>query len=82
MVKIGISNNHEQRHSILKRKTPFTFHCVELCHGDGELVAALEKVLHGLMEPVTFAEQFDGSTEWRKWDDRLPEWFELYRSWS
>lgn len=82
MVKIGISNNIEQRHAILKRKTPFAFECVELCHGDGGMVATLEKVLHGLMEPIVFDTPFDGSTEWRKWDARLPEWFDLYRSWS
>lgn len=82
MVKIGISNDYEQRHAILKRKTPFAFNCVELCHGDGAMVASLEKVLHGLMEPVVFETPFDGSTEWRKWDARLPEWFDLYRHWS
>lgn len=82
MVKIGISNNYEQRHSILKRKTPFRFECVELCHGDGSLIATLEKVLHDLMTPVKFDRPFDGSTEWREWDDRLPMWFEMYRSWS
>ena len=82
MVKIGISNNYEQRHAILKRKTPFRFECVELCHGDGSLVATLEKVLHDLMKPVNFDRPFDGSTEWREWDDRLPMWFEMYRSWS
>lgn len=82
MVKIGISNNTRQRHTILKRKTPFAFECVELCHGDGAMVATLEKVLHGLMEPIVFDTPFDGSTEWRKWDARLPEWFDLYRHWS
>lgn len=82
MVKIGISNNYEQRHAILKRKTPFQFECVELCHGDGSLIATLEKVLHDLMTPIKFNSTFDGSTEWREWDDRLPMWFEMYRSWS
>ena len=82
MVKIGISNNHKQRHSILKRKTPFSFICVELYHGDGSLIATLEKVLHDLMTPVKFDSKFDGSTEWREWDDRLPIWFEMYRGWS
>lgn len=82
MVKIGISNNYEHRHAILKRKTPFQFECVELCHGDGSLIATLEKVLHDLMTPIKFERQFDGSTEWREWDDRLPTWFEMYRSWS
>lgn len=79
MVKIGISNNTEQRHAVLKRKTPFAFECVELCHGDGGMVATLEKVLHGLMEPIVFDTPFDGYTEWRKWDARLPEWFDMWR---
>ena len=79
MVKIGIANNLKQRHRILKRKTPFQFECVELCHGDGSLIATLEKVLHDLMKPVNFDRPFDGSTEWREWDDRLPMWFDFYR---
>lgn len=82
MVKIGISNDHHRRHRELVARTPFAFNCVELCHGDGAMVATLEKVLHGLMEPVVFETPFDGSTEWRKWDARLPEWFDLYRHWS
>ena len=82
MVKIGISNDHKRRHSELVRATPFSFECVELCHGDGSLIAILEKVLHDLMTPVKFDHQFDGSTEWREWDDRLPVWFEMYRGWS
>ena len=82
MVKIGISNDHHRRHRELVARTPFAFNCVELCHGDGAMVATLEKVLHGLMEPVVFDTPFDGSTEWRKWDARLPEWFDLYRHWS
>ena len=82
MVKIGISNDHKRRHLELARATPFRFECVELCHGDGSLIATLEKVLHDLMKPVNFDRPFDGSTEWREWDDRLPMWFEMYRSWS
>lgn len=82
MVKIGISNNVDRRHRILKRKTPFRFNCIEMCHGDGETIAILEKVLHGVMEYVTFDTPFDGYTEWRKWDARLPQWFKLYRHWS
>lgn len=74
MVKIGISNDYQTRHTTLKRKTPFDWHCVELLHGDGGVISALEKKLHGLTEPVAFTEKFDGFTEWRKWDNRLPSW--------
>ena len=79
MVKIGISNDYEQRHSKLARSTPFRWDCIELLHGDGSLIADLEKELHGKTEQVQFADKFDGHTEWRKWDSRLPLWFDNYR---
>lgn len=31
--------------------------------------------LKGKTEPIDFSERFDGYTEWRKWDARIPEWF-------
>ena len=81
MVKIGISNNHEQRHAQLRRRTPFDWHCIELLHSnDGSLIAELEKELHSWTEQAEFREHFDGYTEWRKWDDRLPMWIEEYRA--
>lgn len=81
MVKIGISNNHEQRHGQLKRATPFDWHCIELLHSDdGGLIAEWEKELHSWTEQVEFKEPFDGSTEWRKWDNRLPRWIKRYRA--
>lgn len=81
MVKIGISNNHEQRHAQLRRRTPFNWSCIELLHSDdGSLIAELEKELHSFTEPATFREPFDGYTEWRKWDDRLPKWIKRYRA--
>lgn len=81
MVKIGISNNHKQRHAQLRRRTPFDWNCVELLHSDdGSLIAELEKELHSWTEPVEFSEPFDGYTEWRKWDDRLPMWIKRYRA--
>lgn len=79
MVKIGISNDYERRHTTLKRKTPFEWSCIELLHGDGAMIAALEKALHGLTEPAVFKEPFDGYTEWRKWDHRILEWFSNWR---
>lgn len=81
MVKIGISNNHEQRHAKLRRRTPFDWRCIELLHSDdGSLIAEWEKELHSFTEPATFRETFDGYTEWRKWDDRLPRWLKRYRA--
>lgn len=80
MVKIGISNNYEQRHAILKRKTPFDWSCIEILHGDGATIAEWEKEFHSWTEQVGFKDQFDGSTEWRKWDDRLPQWIKRHRA--
>lgn len=82
MVKIGISNEYSIRLARLKRVTPFDWDCIELCHGDGMLIASLEKVLHDMMVPVTFSYSFEGCTEWRVWDSRIYKWFDLYRDWS
>ena len=81
MVKIGISNDHEQRHAQLRRRTPFDWNCIELLHSDdGSLIAEWEKELHSFTEQAQFSEPFDGFTEWRKWDDRLPMWIKRYRA--
>lgn len=80
MVKIGISNDHERRHRDLKRATPFDWSCIELLHGDGEAIADMEKELHSITEQAAFSQPFDGYTEWRKWDDRLPMWIKRYRA--
>lgn len=78
MVKIGISNDHKTRLAALKRVTPFDWSCVEMLHSqDGALIAELEKELHSRTEQAKFKEQFDGFTEWRKWDDRIPAWINL-----
>lgn len=79
MIKIGISNDYAARHTTLRRTTPFDWSCVEMIHGDGALIAGLEKALHGLTEPAVFKNSFDGYTEWRKWDNRIPEWFSNWR---
>ena len=75
MVKIGISNDHRRRHRELAAATPFEWRCIELVHGEGARIAELEQELLGKTEPIDFGEQFDGYTEWRKWDARIPEWF-------
>lgn len=80
MIKIGISNNYKRRHAVLKRKTPFNWSCIELLHGDGATIAEFEKELHSFTSPAFFDQPFDGYTEWRKWDDRLPRWIERYRA--
>lgn len=70
-MKIGITHNPKQRHNKLKRDTPFSFRCVELIESIGEQIANLEKKLLAEYQPVEFAETFDGSTEWRLWDDSV-----------
>lgn len=81
MVKIGISNKYKKRHVTLKRNTPFNWSCIELLHSDdGAFIAKAEKELHSLTEQARFSEPFDGYTEWRKWDDRIPMWIEEYRA--
>lgn len=79
VVKIGISNDYQRRHRELVKATPFDWLCTEMLHGDGAMIESLEKAFHGMTEQVQFAEPFDGHTEWRKWDPRLPEWFNQWR---
>ncbi|MGL4756545.1 MAG: hypothetical protein ACRCXB_29670, partial [Aeromonadaceae bacterium] len=80
MAKIGISNIYKKRHSDLKRDTPFDWVCIELVHSnDGSLIAEWEKELHSWTEPVGFDKTFNGHTEWRKWDPRLPMWIKRLR---
>ena len=78
-VKIGISNDYKARHATLKRATPFDWSCIFIAHGNGVAVAESEKELHSLTEQALFDAQFDGYTEWRKWDDRIPGWLDLCR---
>ena len=75
MVKIGISNNYHARHEMLKKKTPFKWSCIELADGDGDSIARLERRIHNMTEAAEFLNIFDGYTEWRKWDERIPSWF-------
>ena len=70
-MKIGITHNPKQRHNKLKRATPFLFKRIELIEGPGEQIANLEKELLAEYQPAGFTETFDGSTEWRLWDDSI-----------
>ena len=80
MVKIGISNNPEQRHRQLERATPFEWDCIERVEcEDGAVIAQLEKRLHSQMEQIQFDESFDGSTEWFKYTEAVPVIFESLR---
>lgn len=70
-MKIGITHNPKQRHNKLKRDTPFKFDCVELIEGPGEQIANLEKELLSCYQQAGFTETFDGSTEWRLFNDSI-----------
>ena len=70
-MKIGVSNNPNQRNHQLSRDTPFSFRRIELIEGDGKSIAELEKRLLGLFEKVVFKNKFPGSTEWRVWSDQV-----------
>ena len=35
----------------------------------------LERRIHNMTEAAEFLNIFDGYTEWRKWDERIPSWF-------
>lgn len=70
-MKIGITHNPKQRHSKLSRATPFLFNVIELIEGPGDQIANLEKELLAEYTQTEFTETFDGSTEWRLWDDSI-----------
>jgi len=72
-MKIGITHNPKQRHSKLKRDTPFSFKRIELIEGPGEQIADLEKELLSCYQQAKFIETFDGYTEWCLWDDSVRE---------
>lgn len=70
-MKIGITNNPDQRHAQLSRETPFTFECIELIEDGCESIANLEKELLSEYTPVEFYSRFDGYTEWRLFNDSI-----------
>lgn len=70
-MKIGVTNYPKQRHSQLFRSTPFSFKRIELIEGQGDQIANLEKELLAEYQPAGFTETFDGSTEWRLFNDSI-----------
>lgn len=71
VMKIGISNSPKNRHLQLRKTTPFKFTCIEKWNSDGQSVLNKEKELLRKYEKVKFNIQFDGSSEWRKWDPEI-----------
>lgn len=76
MVKIGISNNYEKRHIKLSRTTPFKWYCVGVIEcKNGDTIQKLERLFLGALDRVDLKDNFDGYTEWRKWDDLVGDFF-------
>lgn len=74
-MKIGITHDPKQRKAQLSRSTPFSFKRIELIEGPGNQIANLEKELLSKYQQVGFTERFDGSTEWRLWDESIRGYF-------
>lgn len=70
-IKIGISNNFEDRLTVLRRETPFGFNVVGTLNAEGAFVQLLEKTLHSIHSMMNSANYsgFDGCTEWFILDD-------------
>jgi hypothetical protein len=68
-VKVGITNNINDRISYLRLKTPFDFDVVEYAHfSKGSDALALESKLHKIMNSAGLS-GFNGCTEWFLFDD-------------
>lgn len=70
IVKVGISNNPENRHRKLAKSTPFKFSVIEQIHGHGEKIAELERYFHKKYKSAGLS-GFDGATEWLICTDEL-----------
>ena len=69
-IKVGITNNTEQRYKQLKKSTPFCFSVVEVISGDGSLIYDLERYFHEKYQPSGFT-GFSGCTEWLVFDEQI-----------
>lgn len=68
-VKVGITNNINDRISYLRLKTPFDFDVVEYVRfGKGSDAVSLEAKLHKTMNSAGLS-GFNGCTEWFLFDD-------------
>lgn len=77
-VKIGITNNFEQRFSQLRRATPFDVSVIERIECDGQTARQFEKMFHDEFESAGFT-GFDGATEWLRWSTELQYWLRLLK---
>lgn len=77
-VKIGITNNFEQRFHALKRVTPFDVSVIERIECDGQTASQLEKMFHREFKSAGFT-GFDGATEWLRWSAEIQHWLRLLK---
>jgi len=76
-VKVGITNNIEQRHRQLELNTPFTWECIHIVQDDdGNVPKSLEKLFHKKFDRHGLT-GFDGATEWLTWNDDISTWFSI-----
>lgn len=74
IVKIGVTNNIDQRIKTLTRVTPFNFNMIECFKFvDGRTSIMIEKTAH-LMGVSCGLSGFDGATEWFKFDSNIIDW--------
>lgn len=77
-VKVGISNNFEQRLGQLQKRTPFEFKVLrELKFTNGADAMAAEQVIHKSF-PSAGLTGFDGCTEWLEWSPDVVMWADLF----
>lgn len=76
-LKVGVSNNIQRRLRELKYNTPFGFNAVRIkCFAIGQNAIQWEKIFHSTFKNANMVD-FDGATEWLKWDNEIPLWFDF-----
>lgn len=76
-MKIGISNDVSRRFRELKYNTPFDFKIIRVkSFESGEDAKGWEILFHSIFENANM-KNFDGATEWLKWNGEIPLWFDF-----
>lgn len=76
-VKIGITNDISRRMKELRYNTPFSFEILKVKNfKSGEDAKKWEMLFHSNFENASMR-NFDGATEWVKWNNEIPLWFDF-----
>jgi hypothetical protein len=76
-LKVGVSNNIQRRFRELKYSTPFGFNAIRIKYfAIGQNAIQWEKIFHSTFKSANMID-FDGATEWLKWDSEIPLWFDF-----